>query len=361
MRRVLSSAGSPVRSTASGISSAAPTRRRAAPSAGLRAHVDFSTRRSWARSSATGGGATSTRSASQRAAASGTFSNSQVTTSSARPAVAQAGDVVGRGDQLAHLRRAGVGVGIEEHELGAERDPGESSMRPSWPPPSTPITGRPGHGPGITGTTGERGAQCSRQRLPGSWPLGGRGGRGRPPSARGGSGPIARPRRAGAAPRSAAASRAALTAPGPPDGQRPDGDPGRHLHDRQQRVDARAAPSTRTGTPSTGRCVLAAVMPGRWAAPPAPAMITSSPPRPAASAYSNSRSGVRWAETTRTSCGTPRAPSVSAACAIVSQSEREPMITPTSGVGWFRHSHGPSLWGVSSPLRDGTPHRSPEA
>ena len=36
-----------------------------------------------------------------------------------------------------------------------------------------------------------------------------------------------------------------------------------------------------TGTPSTGTTVLAASMPGRWAAPPAPAMITSMP-RPSA-------------------------------------------------------------------------------
>ena len=35
-----------------------------------------------------------------------------------------------------------------------------------------------------------------------------------------------------------------------------------------------------TGTPSTGSVVLEAAMPGRWAAPPAPAMITSMP-RPA--------------------------------------------------------------------------------
>ena len=37
-----------------------------------------------------------------------------------------------------------------------------------------------------------------------------------------------------------------------------------------------------TGTPITGSGVTAASMPGRWAAPPAPAMITRSP-RPAAS------------------------------------------------------------------------------
>src|SRR3989338_150187 len=36
-----------------------------------------------------------------------------------------------------------------------------------------------------------------------------------------------------------------------------------------------------TGTPSTGTTVLAAIMPGRWAAPPAPAMMALRP-RPAA-------------------------------------------------------------------------------
>ena len=56
-----------------------------------------------------------------------------------------------------------------------------------------------------------------------------------------------------------------------------------------------------TGTPSTGRRVLAAVMPGRCAAPPAPAINTSSPRSCAEAAYSNNRSGVRCAETTRTS------------------------------------------------------------
>lgn len=34
------------------------------------------------------------------------------------------------------------------------------------------------------------------------------------------------------------------------------------------------APAGLTGTPMTGRGVKAATMPGRWAAPPAPAMIT---------------------------------------------------------------------------------------
>ena len=48
------------------------------------------------------------------------------------------------------------------------------------------------------------------------------------------------------------------------------------------------------------------------------------------SAYSNSRSGVRWAETTRTSLDTPSWSSVSLARRMVSQSERDPMMMPTS-------------------------------
>src|SRR5690606_20647873 len=60
-----------------------------------------------------------------------------------------------------------------------------------------------------------------------------------------------------------------------------------------------------TGTPSTGTLVLAASMPGRCAAPPAPAMIARSPRDAALAAYSKSTSGVRCADTTRTSWATP--------------------------------------------------------
>jgi hypothetical protein len=52
------------------------------------------------------------------------------------------------------------------------------------------------------------------------------------------------------------------------------------------------------GTPSTGSSVIEAVMPGRWAAPPAPAMITLTPAPLAPLAKAYMRSGVRWAETT---------------------------------------------------------------
>ena len=53
------------------------------------------------------------------------------------------------------------------------------------------------------------------------------------------------------------------------------------------------------GTPNTGRVVSAAVMPGRCAAPPAPATITLKPASHAPLAKANRRSGVRWAETMR--------------------------------------------------------------
>src|SRR6266550_1300275 len=86
-----------------------------------------------------------------------------------------------------------------------------------------------------------------------------------------------------------------------------------------------------TGTPRTGRTVFDAVMPGRCAAPPAPAMITSIPRFSAAEAYSNRRLGVRWAETTRVSCGTPRPARVLEVYFMVSQSEPEPMMMPTRG------------------------------
>ena len=64
---------------------------------------------------------------------------------------------------------------------------------------------------------------------------------------------------------------------------------------------------------------------------PAPAIRTCSPRSAAVRAYSAMRSGVRCAETTRVSYATPSSSSVEQACCIVSQSERDPMITPTTG------------------------------
>ena len=88
-----------------------------------------------------------------------------------------------------------------------------------------------------------------------------------------------------------------------------------------------AAPERR----SPAAAVAEATMPGRCAAPPAPAMITSIP-RPAADfAYSSIRSGVRWAETTPTSKATSNSASACAASSMTAQSLSLPMITPTRG------------------------------
>jgi hypothetical protein len=94
----------------------------------------------------------------------------------------------------------------------------------------------------------------------------------------------------------AAASRAALTAPALPIASVPTGMPaGICTIDSRLSWPERALDST--GTPSTGRLVSDAAMPGRCAAPPAPAMMTLYPAAFAPLAKSNSRSGVRWAET----------------------------------------------------------------
>ena len=60
-------------------------------------------------------------------------------------------------------------------------------------------------------------------------------------------------------------------------------------------------------------------MPGRCAAPPAAAMMTSMPRPSALAAYSNIQSGVRCAETTRTSWGTSSSVNSSAARDMILQ------------------------------------------
>src|SRR5882762_6722768 len=132
------------------------------------------------------------------------------------------------------------------------------------------------------------------------------------------------------APRMAAARSAALTAPDLPMARAPTGMPlGICAMERSESRPLRAFDST--GTPRTGRTVFDAVIPGRCAAPPAPAMMTSMPRFSALEAYLKSRSGVRCAETTRVSCGTPSSPSVLETNFMVSQSEPEPMMIPTRG------------------------------
>jgi len=88
-----------------------------------------------------------------------------------------------------------------------------------------------------------------------------------------------------------------------------------------------------TGTPRTGTIVFAATIPGKCAAPPAAAMITSMPRDYAVDAYSNIQSGVRCAETTLASCGTPSSVRRSIAGCRYLRSELLPMMTPIKGRG----------------------------
>ena len=87
-----------------------------------------------------------------------------------------------------------------------------------------------------------------------------------------------------------------------------------------------------TGTPITGKGVKDATIPGKWAAPPAPAIITFNPRKWAVLAYSNILSGVRWAETIATSWGILNSSQTAIAAAIVGKSESLPIIIPTTGV-----------------------------
>ena len=71
--------------------------------------------------------------------------------------------------------------------------------------------------------------------------------------------------------------------------------PSRHLHDSQQRIQPiKVAPGS--GTPIIGSVVQLAITPGRCAAIPAPAIITSSPLSLAVIPYSRAFSGVLCAD-----------------------------------------------------------------
>src|SRR3954469_13273885 len=86
------------------------------------------------------------------------------------------------------------------------------------------------------------------------------------------------------------------------------------------------------GTPNTGSSVSDAAMPGKCAAPPAPAMMILKPAALAPLANANSRSGVRWAETMRFSQSMASAASVSAAWRMVSQSDWLPIMMAMGAV-----------------------------
>ena len=86
-----------------------------------------------------------------------------------------------------------------------------------------------------------------------------------------------------------------------------------------------------TGTPTTGSGVTEASMPGRCAAPPAPATTTRRPRSAAAAPQASMSCGIRWAETTSTSWATPSSVRASDAACMTGQSESDPMTTATTG------------------------------
>src|SRR5471030_3190989 len=137
----------------------------------------------------------------------------------------------------------------------------------------------------------------------------------------------------------ATANSAALAAPATPMAKVATGMPlGIWTMECSESTPLRCLPAT--GTPSTGTTVLAASMPGKCAAPPAPAMIAWSPRATALSAYANMSSGMRCAETTRASKGMANSARMSAAAFIVSQSLADPMTTPTTGEALFKVTPG---------------------
>ena len=100
--------------------------------------------------------------------------------------------------------------------------------------------------------------------------------------------------------RIAAASSPALVAPALPMASVPTGIPaGIWTVDSSESIPLSALDWI--GTPRTGSSVRAALTPARWAAPPAPAMMTSRPRASAPLTYSSTSAGVRWADITLTS------------------------------------------------------------
>ena len=99
-------------------------------------------------------------------------------------------------------------------------------------------------------------------------------------------------------------------------------------------------------------------MPGRWAAPPAPAMSTA---QAAAGRRltegEHARRGVRWAETTRTSWGTSKRSSISVAPSMTGRSDELPITTATSGAAALGALIGVTTPGGSIPSGTGVPER----
>ena len=87
-----------------------------------------------------------------------------------------------------------------------------------------------------------------------------------------------------------------------------------------------------SGTPMTGIGNSAAHMPGRWAAIPAPAMITLIPFPSAAFAHSKNTSGSRCAEMIVISYSIPNFSNCFAALLMTFKSESLPITIPTFGI-----------------------------
>ncbi len=85
------------------------------------------------------------------------------------------------------------------------------------------------------------------------------------------------------------------------------------------------------GTPITGKGEIEATIPGKCAAPPAPAIITNIPRPCALEAKSTIRFGVLCALTMVTSTGIPNSFRISTASCIICRSESLPIITLTNG------------------------------
>ena len=160
------------------------------------------------------------------------------------------------------------------------------NMRPSWPPPSKP---KPGAGSNHANLR-----SFHRRQL--SWRF-----HSAASCERGGTHPASdgQQRRQSHRQHCATANRRRVDSARFADGERGDRDALWHLDDRQQRIEtlqvaAREPAHARTGT---GWSSLAS-MPGRCAAPPAPAMMQSQPApvRPLCSVVGTSRPGVRCAD-----------------------------------------------------------------
>jgi hypothetical protein len=91
-------------------------------------------------------------------------------------------------------------------------------------------------------------------------------------------------------------------------------------------------PDVLIGTPITGRVVDAASAPARWAALPAAAIMTCTPPAPAPRANSRAASGVRCAEMTRASQLTGKERSTANAGSRTGRSASLPMTTTICGM-----------------------------